>query len=313
MDIRNLVDAQYLLDTEIPNISGAWESGFMNQTAPAAEDAVRNGRKVLLWLIDLQNDFVKPPSKGATLSVNGAIESLARTNSFILNNLDQITDIYVSLDTHLPFQIFFPTWWRNSKGDNPPPFTLITANDVVNGVWQPQFYPAWSVQYVQDLEQSGKKTLCIWPPHCLAGTWGNAMVAGLAESLHYWAASRTRQLTPLVKGNTPRTEFYSILEPEVKDPQHPMGSLNTGFLDASQQYDLIYVAGQAKTHCVLETVRSAMTYFGRKDPATIKKFRFLNDATDPITGLGLEKPTEDALNRYAQQGMKIVNTTDAIA
>ena len=46
-------------------------------------------------------------------------------------------------------------------------------------------------------------------------------------------------------------------------------------------YDLIYVGGEAKSHCVTWTLRQMMDYF-RKSPDIIGRMRFLTDCTSPV-------------------------------
>ena len=53
-----------------------------------------------------------------------------------------------------------------------------------------------------------------------------------------------------------------------------MGNLNVSFLNMLASYDRIYIAGEAKSHCVLETVTSIMRYFADQ-PRIIDKFRIL--------------------------------------
>ena len=53
-------------------------------------------------------------------------------------NAHKITSVYASLDTHLPFQIFYSSWWKNPQtGEHPQPFTVITVDDVTNMRWVP--------------------------------------------------------------------------------------------------------------------------------------------------------------------------------
>lgn len=52
--------------------------------------------KVLLVAVDVQQDFMD----GGALGVSGASEDVAKLTSFIYSNLNKITKIAVSLDTH---------------------------------------------------------------------------------------------------------------------------------------------------------------------------------------------------------------------
>lgn len=282
----------------------AYDEGLKHFSSPASKDDPR----VLLWLIDVQVDFVFPAPTGR-LTVPNAMEDTRRTIEFIYDNTDHITQIAASLDTHTPFQIFYPTWWVNDNGEHPAPYTIITSDDLKNGVWKPATEPVWSIRYVEELEKIGKKQLMIWPYHCMEGTLGRALVPALSEAIMYHAGARMAQPTYLTKGTIAHTEFYSVVEPEVKYPKHPDGGLNTRFLDMLSQFDLIYVTGQARSHCVLETMNSTVRYFGNK-PEVIQKLRFINDATSSIPGF--EQPTEAAIQGFAAQGVKLVNAADSI-
>lgn len=283
----------------------AYEAGVADFQSSASQDDPR----ILLWLIDIQVDFVFPAPTGR-LTVPNALDDTRRTIEWIYNNVHSITQIAASLDTHTPFQIFYPTWWVNDKGEHPAPMTIITSDDIQQGKWKPATEPVWSIKYVQELEQDGKKQLMIWPYHCMEGTLGRSLVPALSEAIMYHAGARMAQPSYLTKGTIAHTEFYSVVEPEVKYPKHPDGGLNTRFLDMISQFDLIYVAGQARSHCVLETMNSTVRYFGNQ-PDVIRKLRFLDDCTSSIPGF--EQPTEAAIQNFAAQGVKLVNAADPIS
>ena len=282
----------------------AYEAGLADFRSPAAQDDPR----VLLWLIDVQVDFVFPAPTGR-LTVPNALEDTRRTVEFVYNNVHNITQIAASLDTHTPFQIFYPTWWVNDAGEHPQPFTVITSDDLAKGVWKPVTEPVWSIKYVQELESVGKKQLMIWPYHCMEGTLGRALVPALSEAIMYHAGARMAQPSYLTKGTIAHTEFYSVVEPEVKYPKHPDGGLNTRFLDMVGQFDMVYVTGQARSHCVLETMNSTLRYFGNK-PEVISKLRFIDDTTSSIPGF--EQQTEASIQDFERQGVKLVQAADAI-
>jgi len=287
-----------------PDFQRAYEMGLSDFQNPASKDSPR----VLAWLIDMQVDFVFPAPTGR-LTVPNAIEDTRRTVEWLYRNVHQITQIAASLDTHTPFQIFYPTWWKNANGDHPTPYTVISADDVRNGVWMPVTEPVWSIRYLDELEQSGKKQLMIWPFHCMEGTLGRALVPAVSEAIMYHSGARMAQPTYLTKGTIAHTEFYSVVEPEVKYSKHPEGGLNTRFLDMVAKFDLIYVAGQARSHCVLETMQSVVRHFANS-PEVIRKLRFLDDCTSSIPGF--EQATEDQLQQFAAQGMRLVKATDPI-
>lgn len=257
-----------------PDVAGAIAEGHARQALPADADK----KRILLMLVDVQVDFVH--TDGA-LSVPGAVDDTRRTIEWIFNHLDSITTIAASLDSHIPNQIFYPTWWRAADGQPPAPYTAISAADVASGKWQPVYEREWSIDYVHKLEAQAKKVLMIWPYHTMIGTPGHAITPALYEAIAFHAAARRTQPEFLVKGTIPKTEHYSMLEPEVKVPEHPLGTLNTRFLEMVASYDTIYVAGQAKSHCVLETVTSMMRHF-EKRPDIINKMNILMDCTSSV-------------------------------
>ena len=290
----------------LPDMASAVAAGQGAGLSAASQDKER----VMLLLVDAQIDFIFTEG---TLSVPGALDDTRRTIEWIYRNAGQLTNISASLDSHTTFQIFYPTWWGNDRGEHPAPFTPITTEDIRKGVWRPLVDPAWSLQYVEKLEQGGKYTLMIWPYHTMIGTPGNALVPTLSEAIMYHAAARHAQPTWLLKGSIPQTENYSILEPEVKVPSHPLGGLNSTFLDLLAKYDLVYVAGQAKSHCVLSTMRSIMQYFAGQ-PQVISKLRFLMDCTSSVAHptINFDALANTELAEMSKQGMRLVKSTDPL-
>jgi nicotinamidase/pyrazinamidase len=287
-----------------PDLPRAYEAGLNAFERPASSDT----RRILLWLVDVQIDFVFPAPIGR-LTVPNALDDTRRTVEFMYNNVQAITHIAASLDTHMPFHIFYPSWWKNAQGERPAPYTVITSEEVHKGVWQSVTEPEWSRYYVETLEQVGKKQLMIWPFHCMEGTEGRALVPALSEAIMYHSGARMDQPTYLTKGTIAHTEFYSVVEPEVKYLEHPDGGVNVKFLEIVSEFDLIYVAGQARSHCILETITSVMRHFANQ-PEVIRKLRFLDDCTSSI--VGFEANTEAQLQKFASQGMRLVKSTDPI-
>lgn len=166
----------------------------------------------------------------------------------------------------------------------------------------------WSIEYVKKLESASKKLLMIWPYHCFEGSIGRSLVPALTEAIQVHSVARYAQPTLLTKGTIVQSEYYSAVEPEVHVPSNPIGQLNTSFLDMVGQYDLIYIAGQAKSHCVLETMASTLRHFKGTDIPS--KMRFLADCTSPIPGF--EAATDAAFSDFERQGLVIVKSTDSL-
>lgn len=291
----------------VPDTAGAIQAGQSLRVPPAEQDQ----QKVLLLLVDAQIDFIHPDG---ALSVAGAVDDTRRTIEWLFRNVDRVTTIIASLDTHLPLQIFFQSWWVDTAGNHPAPYTPISAKDVDEGIWRPTTEPEWSVQYVHQLAEQAKKTLMIWPYHTMMGTPGHSITPALYEAIAYHAAARQTQPVFLAKGAIPKTEHYSILEPEVKVPDEPLGDLNIPLLETIATYDLIYVAGQAKSHCVLETVTSLFRYFAERQPDFIRRWRFLKDCTSSVKHpeIDFDALANAELAKFEAQGMKMVTSTDPI-
>lgn len=289
-----------------PATATAIAEGRAAGMAPAESDQQRT----ILLLVDPQVDFVH--TDGA-LSVPGAIADTRRTIEWILQHAAALTAIAVSLDSHVPTQIFFPTWWVNAEGQHPAPFTEITSAEVQRGRWLPVYEPHWSVRYVHRLETGARKALMIWPYHTLIGTPGHSITPALYEAIAFHAAARQSQPIFLQKGSIPKTEHYSVLEPEVKVPRHPQGRLNTAFLSLLASYDRVYVAGQAKSHCVLETVTSVMRYF-QDQPEMIARWRIVTDCMSPVRhpAVDFDALADRTFAHYAQRGLRLVRSTDPL-
>jgi len=290
----------------LPDTHSAIQAGYETQISAAENDAER----IVLMLVDMQVDFIHADGN---LSVPGAIDDTRRTIEWIFNNIERLTTIAASLDSHLPIQIFSPTWWVNEAGEHPQPFTVISSDDVQAGTWQALYEVDWSKDYVRKLESSSKKQLMIWPYHTLIGTPGHSLTPALYEAIAYHSAARNTQPKYLTKGSIPKTEHYSMLEPEVKVPDVPHGGLNTDFLNMLATYDKIYIAGQAKSHCVLETVSSMMRYF-RGSPEFIDKIYLLTDATSSVAHpeIDFEAIANDTYSQFEQNGLHLVTTQDTI-
>ncbi len=289
-----------------PDTVSAVQAGRDSGVSSAKEDA----RRVVLLLVDAQVDFIHIDG---TLPVPGAVDDTKRTIEWIFRNLGGITTIAASLDSHMPMQIFSPTWWVNINGEHPAPYTVIRSADVHLGTWRALYQPEWSAEYTEKLEAQARKALMIWPYHTLLGTPGHAITPALYEAIAFHAAARQTQPTFLSKGSIPETEHYSMLEPEVKVPGHAIGGLNVPFLNMLASYQLIYVAGQAKSHCVLETVRSMVRYF-QHGSDVVRKIRILMDCTSSVAHpeINFDDIANETLERYTEHGLKLVTSADVM-
>lgn len=265
--------------------------------------AINDSPRRLLLCIDVQKDFIE----GGALAVPGSIADVERITRFIYNNMGGISKIMCSLDTHIAHQIFHPCWWVNSAGDHPTPYTIITYDDVVQNRWKPVIGdPKDSLQYLKELEKAGagKKKLCIWPYHCINGTDGFTLENEFAKMVYFHSVAR-KTVNPMInKGNDPYSEMYGIIKPEFSRKNF----LNVPVLNAIENYDEIYVVGEAASHCLMESVKQIAEHFANR-PEVTQKITVLEDCTSPIGGF--EADTKAAFDDFKKSyGIKFKKSTE---
>ncbi|MCA9915451.1 MAG: cysteine hydrolase family protein [Anaerolineae bacterium] len=306
MSFPSFYDPKQVGKLYVPNTSAAMQAGNAIGVRASSEDTTRT----VLLLIDEQVDFIH---EDGALSVPGAVDDTRRIIEWIFSNLDGITDIVASLDSHVPIQIFSPAWWVDADGNHPSPYTVVTSEEVHQGKWQPLYEVDWSKEYVERLEENAKKQLMIWPYHTLIGTPGHTITPALYEAIVYHSAARQSQPNMVIKGTIPKTEHYSIFEPEVKSDDLQGGGLNRDLLEDLASYDRIYVTGQAKSHCVLESVTSMMRYFEDR-PEVIQKIHLIEDATSSVVspGIDFEALAVEAYDQFAEHGLQRTKTSQPV-
>lgn len=303
----------------------AWAGRYRLQ--PVSEDRFR----IALLAVDVQNTFCIP---GFELFVGGrsgqgAVEDNRRLCEFIYRNLDIITQIFPTLDTHQAAQIFHPVFFINDAGEHPTPYTQISVEDVERGAWRfnralattleldPEYVQEHLLHYTHALARSGHYALTIWPYHAMLGSIGHALVPAFEEALFFHGIARQSQPDFQVKGNVVLTENYSAIEPEVKADKYgkPLGVLNQALLDRLRTFDAVLVAGQAKSHCVAWTVQDLLDEYQERDPEQIRKIYLLVDCMSPVVAPGVIDYTEiadAAFERFAEAGMHLVRSIDPI-
>ena len=272
--------------------------------SPASQDA----RRVHLLLIDMQVDFCH---EAGSLCVPGALGDVQRVIEFIYRHAGQITQITCSLDSHLPSQIFSPNWWADADGQHPAPFTIVSVEDVQSGRWQPLFEPDWSREYVTRLERDHKKLLTIWPYHVLIGSPGHMLDPDLWSAVTWHALARRTQPRWQSKGSEPRTEHYSIIQPELPVPGMVDGGRNQALLDELAQADTILIAGEAMSHCVLETVEDIVEAFSGR-PDLLRRVHLLTDCTSPVVHpeIDFRAIAVARLAEFERAGVRMVDSTE---
>ena len=259
----------------------------------------QNKERVLFLGIDVQQDFM---DNGA-LGVPGAHGDVERMTRFIYDNMDKISNIAVSIDTHIPHQIFHPCWWIDENGNNPAPYTAITLADLDSGKWRAVINPIASREYVEHLEKDGKKTLCIWSYHCIQGTTGCALENQFSNMVYFHSVAKKAVPQRIVKGQLPISEFYGIIKPEYD----PKGYINVDFLNTLDKYDKVIIGGEARDFCVYESLGQILE-FHKDNDSVLKKIYVLEDCMSAIGNpKDVDKMYEDLKNKYR---FNIVKSTE---
>ena len=261
-------------------------------------------KNVHLLMIDPQVDFCAPTGK---LFVAGADKDMERLAKFITQNGRRFADIHCTLDSHQSIHVAHPLFWHNNRGEHPAPFTLISADDVRSGKWTTSIarWQARGLQYVEKLEKNARYQLCIWPPHCIIGSMGAALVPAISDALIAWEVQMLAQVDYVPKGSNYFTEHYSAVQADVPDPGDPLTKLNTRLVDVLSQADQILITGEALSHCVANTVTDIANTFGADN---IKKFVLLQDTSSNVPTL--EFLGEAFVKDMVKRGMQVTTSTD---
>lgn len=235
--------------------------------------ARQNTERILFLGIDVQQDFMD----NGSLGVAGAHGDVERMTKFIYDNMDKISNIAVSIDTHTPHQIFHPCWWVDENGNNPAPYTVISLSDLDSGKWKPIISPIKSREYVENLEKGGKKQLCIWNYHCIQGTTGNALENQFANMIYFHSVAKKTVVKRIVKGTDPLSEMYGIFKPEYDTHNY----INIELLNWFETFDKIIVAGEAEDFCVYESLNQMLDFYKNND-TVLKKIYVLEDCMSAI-------------------------------
>ena len=301
--------------------------------SPAASDK----QNIHLLLIDVQKDFCFPSGSlyVGGRSGRGALDDNRRIVELVYRNLNVITNITTTMDTHFAHQIFFPSFWVDKDEKPLAPYREITTDQIDRGEVRPNpavahwlcngNYP-WLLKqvrfYCTELEKAGKYKLYLWPPHCILGSDGHALTGAIHEARMFHSYARGVQSWVEVKGGNALTENYSVLRPEVltRHDGQPLAQRNTGFIKTLLTADAVVIAGQAASHCVKSSIDDLLGEIVAQDKALARKVYILADCMSAVTvpdGKGgffadFTPQAEEALRRFADAGMHVVRSTESL-
>lgn len=256
--------------------------------------------KTMLLIIDPQNSFCDPEGE---LYVNGAEKDMARTADLVRRRGRDIRRIIVTLDAHNKVHIAHPIWWVDAHGNLPAPFTRISIEDLDAGRYQAAdpAHREWTRSYLAAIGAH-----VIWPYHCLIGTRGFEVFPPLLAELNAWREAY-HDLDFVLKGSNRFTENFSAVRPSMPVPEDPATRVNRSLLRSLGEADRVWVAGEASSHCVADTVTDILRF--SDVPGMAQKIVLLADAMSPVSGF--EAAASDFFQRMQAEGVS-VSTTDQL-
>lgn len=272
-------------------------------------------KRIDLFVIDGQNDFcasgdepenwpwpVGGRRRGSLYVEKAGIEAVNVAN--MIKRLKdpsvsfghKISKIRPSLDSHHRNDGSHNTAWKGRDGQSPPPFTIVTEDDVKSQKWVPRFPIGvfdgkvmssleWAIKYTAALAKNGRAVLCLWPPHCEIGTWGNNIYYPLQEAYNDWCAATNGIIDFITKGQWPWSEHYSAMRADVIDSSRPETQMNTDVIQGAVQADIILWTGWAGSHCLRWTALDAINEFGSGKNELIQKSVFFEDASASVSDI----------------------------
>lgn len=211
-------------------------------------------KHVAILGIDLQRDFTTP---SGALFVQNADVDVVRIADFIRRNNHKISYVALTLDSHQPIHIAHQCYWRNERGESPELFSVISADDVKIGKWEPQYNKERALLYLKQLE--AKDEVCIiWPMHCILGTTNWAIDDVITNALAKWAIDNDKSYELFYKGYSQSTEHYSIFRAAVEWEGEPETHLNAKLLTKLNMYDELLLVGEAADYCVANSLNDIL-------------------------------------------------------
>ena len=181
-----------------------------------------------------------------------------------------------SIDTHHAMQIFHAICLVNDRGEHPAPFTLVSAEDVEAGRGgstrrspRPGLEPAYAQRHLLHYTRATGRGRQVRADHLAlpldARQHRPRPRARVEEAIFFHGIARPSQPDFQVKGDNPLTEHYSMLGPEViEGPDgERLATATTRWSRNSSTFDVVVVAGQAKSHCVAWTIDDLLAHEAR--------------------------------------------------
>lgn len=285
--------------------------------------------------IDWQNDFMDIPTEACphvynpitsqyelqvspALAVRGATEDAKRFKEWMLANLNQFSAHYFTQDSHHILDISHPAWFnqaelrpdgtRNFQNRVPVnPFTPISLAEVEQDIYRPNLHRKRTLAYLRELEANGEFGHFIWTVHCVMGTWGHGFYSDAMDVIRAMEANGQWPQF-ITKGSNPYTEHFGAFRANVPDPDDSSTQFDQVLLKTLLSFDEVFVTGQARSHCVANSLRQLI----QEVPALAPKLFVVEDCMSDVPGL--PQDFYDSVNKiYADakaMGVNFVTTTN---
>jgi nicotinamidase/pyrazinamidase len=255
--------------------------------------------KTALFVIDMQNDFCNPDG---ALFVQGAEKDVSRLSNFLKKHIHTIDHICLTLDTHHVVDISHACFWSDSLGNHPAVFTSITYAEALKGNWIPCSRRDEVIEYLRLLEENGEYIHTIWPEHCVWGSSGASIADDLMNVVKEW--SRLGQYFDIiVKGTNPFTEHFGAFRANIPLEDSPETQLNLPLIQKLAKFDKILIAGEAKSHCVANTIKQLFDF-----PEITDKITILTDCMSDVSGF--EHIADQIYRTASDMGAQFTKSTD---
>jgi len=267
------------------------------------------------------------------LYVDGAHEDMLRLAAMLDRLRDRLDDVHVTLDSHRFVDQAHPSWWRRTSDGSPPPhYTILGINNDRVVRMDPQSdgslvptgdefttrIPSFmykggptkkgSKGYLEALASNGRYPHVVWPVHCMIGTMGHLVHPAVMAALLRWE-EQFCSVDYVTKGSNPQTEHYSGVQAEVVDPSDPSTQINMELIRTLEEADIVFLAGEARSHCLANTARDIVAKFS--DPSYVKKLYLIEDCTSDVPGF--EHLGEKFVQDMVGLGMNVSNSLDFLA
>lgn len=242
--------------------------------------SVRKSR--VLTIIDPQNCFMDL-AEPMPLPVSGAVQDMKRLADVIAKYPAHYDEIIVTLDTHSRHHIAHACRWVNADGKNPNPFTIITHQQMLDGDWQAanSADQAWQLEYLKRLEATGREHT-IWPVHGQFDQYEWQVFEPLRLALSEWETNTGKSVRYVRKGMHPDTEQFGVFVANVPIDDAPETHFNWPLANFIRQFDAQDFAGEASSHCVLDSVNQYVKVLEPVERARVTVYR---DAMSPVAAV----------------------------